>query len=277
MFLALGLVSALLFVAGAAVGSFLNVVIYRSLDDEPTSKKESWVTGRSRCDECGHQIAWYDNIPLFSYLILRGKCRNCKSRISLAHPVIELLTGVLFVWWYWGGAFFFQLTKTPFQVLQPLFWLCVGMVLIMILLADFLYYIIPDTMVAILTILTVVYRVALVSYGEMRFIDLAWAIGATVVFASFFALLWLGTRGKGMGLGDAKLMIPLGLLLGWPAILVGVFLAFLSGAATGVVLVILGKRKLGQIIPFGPFLILGSFVALIWGDQLVSWYMGMLR
>lgn len=276
MVLALLLVSLLLFVAGAVVGSFLNVVIYRSLDEEPTKKKESWVTGRSRCDQCGKQIAWYDNIPLLSFLILQGKCRHCQTRISLAHPVIELLTGLLFVWWYWGGAVFFQLTKTPFQVLQPLFWLCVGLVLLGIFLADILYYIIPDTLVMILTVLTVLYRLMLVGYGEMQLHDLLWAVGATVVAAGFFALLWFGTKGKGMGLGDAKLMIPLGLLLGWPAIAVGVFLAFISGAVVGVSLIAVGKRTFGQIIPFGPFLIAGSFVALLWGDKLISWYIGLL-
>jgi len=277
MLSAILLASLLLFVAGAVIGSFLNVVIYRSLDDEPVTKKESWVTGRSRCDSCGHQIAWYDNLPLFSFLMLRGKCRNCEAKISLAHPVIELLTGLLFVWWYWSGAVFFQLTQAPFQVLQPLFWLCVGLVLLAILLADVLYYIIPDTMVTMLTVLTVGYRLALVGYGVMRLEDLAWAVGATVVVAGFFAVLWLVTKGKGMGLGDAKLMVPLGLLLGWPGVLVGTFLAFIGGAVVGLGLIVIGKKKFGQVIPFGPFLILGSFLTLIWGDQLVMWYLGLLR
>jgi len=270
------LLSLLLFVAGAAIGSFLNVVIYRSLDDEPTKKKESWVQGRSRCDHCGGLIFWYDNIPLLSYVLLRGRCRHCDEKISLAHPVMELMGGLLFVWWYWGATVFFQLTQSPLQVLQPLFWLAVGLVLLAIFVADILYYSIPDTMVIILTVLTVIYRIVLVAYGEMRVQDLWWAIIATSAVVIFFGSLWYFTKGKGMGLGDAKLIIPLGLLMGWPGIVVAVFLAFVLGALVGVGLILVKKRTFGQVIPFGPFLISGCFFALIWGDHLVRWYLGLL-
>src|SRR5262249_53647315 len=108
--------SAFLFIFGTMIGSFLNVVIYRTLNEE------SWVKGRSKCESCGKQIKWYDNVPLISYFVLGGKCRACKAPISISHPVIEFLTGTLFVWWYWGGSLFFRLTQQPLGVIQPLFW-----------------------------------------------------------------------------------------------------------------------------------------------------------
>jgi len=132
-------------------------------------------------------------------------------------------------------------------------------------------------LVIILTILTIAYRIMLVGYGEMQLVDLVHAIIATIAVAGFFASLWVLTKGKGMGLGDAKLMIPLGLILGWPNVLLSVFLAFITGAIFGVGLIVTGKRKLKQAIPFGPFLIMGGLIALIWGDKIVAWYLSFLR
>lgn len=262
---------------GAVIGSFLNVLVYRTLDEKPVKKKESWLHGRSRCDSCGNQIAWFDNIPLFSYIWLGGKCRNCEQKISVSHPVVELLTGALFVWWYWGGALFFQLTQSPFSVLQPLFWLTVGILLLVIFLSDIRYYIIPDWAVGILTVITVLYRVVLVLFGEMQLADLGRAVMGLVLSVSLLGGLWLATKGRGIGLGDVKLMIPLSLLLGWPGIIVGLFLAFVLGAIVGVVLILLGKKRFGQVIPFGPFLITAAAISLLWGDAIYTWYMSLLR
>lgn len=262
---------------GAIIGSFLNVMVYRTLDDEPVKKKESWMEGRSRCDHCGKVIAWFDNVPLFSYLWLGGRCRNCKEKISVSHPVVELLTGTLFVWWYWSWAIFFQLTQSPLSTLQPLFWLAVGILLLIIFVSDAKYYIIPDIAVGVLTMLTILYRLVLVIFGEMRVIDLGWAVMGVVLTVSLLGSLWLITKGKGIGLGDVKLMVPLSLLLGWPAIIVGTFLAFVLGAVVGVVLIVLGKKRFGQTIPFGPFLIAAACIALLWGDTIFSWYMSLLR
>lgn len=259
-----------LFFMGAAIGSFLNVVIYRSLNNE------SWVTGRSRCDSCRKKIHWYDNIPLLSYLILRAKCRFCKKPISLSHPVVEVLVGSLFVWWYLFGAFFFNLTQQPFEILQPAFWLSVGVILIAIFVTDYLYLIIPDAFVAILFTLTVIYRISLVSFGIMQLGDLFMAIIGMCLSVLFIGSLWFITKGKGMGFGDVKLMIPLSLLMGWPSTLVGVFLSFTLGGIFGIFLLILKKRKIKQVIAFGPFLIMGTFISLIWGDQILNWYLSLL-
>lgn len=259
-----------LFALGSVFGSFLNVVIHRSIAGE------SWVTGRSRCDDCRKLICWFDNIPLLSFLILRGKCRNCKKNISLTHPVVELLTGSLFVWWYWFGSFFFRLSQEPFQFIQPLFWLVVGMILLAIIVADYLYYIIPDEMVGVLFILTLLYRIGLVSTGQMREVDFIWSLLAAVCAALFFAALWAITKGKGMGFGDVKLVIPLTLLVGWNMSFLAIFIAFLSGSIVGVSLIALGKKRFKQAVPFGPFLIIGTITALIYGENLLQWYWTLL-
>lgn len=264
-------ITLVLFILGAVVGSFLNVVIYR------TVTQESWVAGRSRCDSCHKQIAWYDNIPLLSFLLLKGQCRWCHSPISITHPVVEFMTGSLIVWWYWVGFIFFQLSSKPFQTIQPLFWLVVGVLLMVIFFADLWYYLIPDVAVTLLTALVVLYRVALVWFGVMQPIDFGWALIGTGLAALFLASLWAGTRGKGMGFGDVKLIVPLALLLGWPDILVGLLSSFVLGAAVGLVLVVSKQRRFGQIIPFGPFLIAGTGIGLVWGGQIIAWYLRLLQ
>jgi leader peptidase (prepilin peptidase)/N-methyltransferase len=273
MILPLVAIGALLFVFGLVIGSFLNVVIYRTLNDE------SFVKGRSRCDHCKKTIAWYDNIPLLSFIVLRGKCRNCKKPISLTHPVVELLTGVLFVWWYVGGFFFFrffQLTEHPFQIIQPAFWLLVGIFLLIIFVTDAISYIIPDYAVGSLLGLSVLYRIALVLFGIMKPTDLLFSVLGTLLITSFFFALWFFTKGKGMGFGDVKFCLPMGLLLGWPSMIVGVFLSFIFGAIVGVFLMILGRKNMKAAIPFGPFLVLGTVVTLVYGNEIMRWYLTIL-
>ncbi len=246
------------------------MVIYRSVNNE------DWVHGRSRCDHCKKQIAWFDNIPLFSYFILGGRCRNCREPISISHPVIEFLTGILFVWWYWGGSLFFQLTHNPFQTLQPLFWLAIGILLLILFFADAMYFILPDMVTGTLLVVTICYRVALVLAGIMQPPDLLKAVMGMVLAVALLGGLWLITKGRGMGFGDVKLIAPLALLVGWPQIIVTLFVSFVTGAVFGLTLIAARRKKFGQTIPFGPFLIIGCCVSLIWGDTLLSWYMGLL-
>lgn len=264
------LLTTFLFLAGTVIGSFLSVVILRSIAGE------GWVSGRSRCDSCRNTIAWYDNVPLLSYLILRGKCRYCREPILPLHPMVEVLTGVLFVWWYWGGFIFFKLTQTPLSVLQPLFWLAVGLLLIYLFIIDLNYMILPDRPVYALFGVAVLYRITLVVSGIMRVNDLYLAILAALVSFLFFFLLWLFTKGKGMGFGDVKLVVPLALLLGAQKMVVCLFLAFILGAIVGIILIAFGKGKLKTAIPFGPFLIVSTAVSLLFGDTLFSWYYALI-
>jgi leader peptidase (prepilin peptidase)/N-methyltransferase len=255
---------------GAAVGSFLNVVISR------TQAQESWVFGRSHCDACRKQIKWYDNIPVFSYVVLRAKCRYCREPIALTHPVVEILVGSLFVWWYISGAVFFTLTQHPFVVLQPLFWLLVGVLLIAIMISDFRYKLIPELLVVLLTILTIIYRLALVTSGIMQVRDLQLALLGMVISVMSIWLLWFFSRGRAMGFGDVELMVPLSLLVGWPNVFVALYLSFMLGGLVGVGLVLTKKKKMNHQIAFGPFLILGTFISLVWGDPILSWYISLL-
>lgn len=264
------LFSLIWFLIGAAVGSFINVIIFRSVTGE------QWVAGRSHCDFCQQELAWFDNIPLLSFFVLKGKSRCCGRELSISHPVIEVLTGSLFVWWYWGWSFFFHLTQTPFRVLQLTFWLAVGIILLMIVVIDFAYMVIPDELVGLLVLLALAYRVVLTAGGIMEGMDFIYLLVSAVAASAALGALWLGTKGKGIGLGDVKLAAPLALLVGWPNILVALFMSFMVGAVVGVGLLATGQAKLGQPIPFGPFLVIGTLIALVFGTDLITWYVSLL-
>lgn len=258
------------FALGACVGSFLNVLVYR------TERGENWVSGRSHCDECGQKISWFDNIPLLSYALLRGRCRGCHQTISIAHPVVEALFGFLFMWWWLLGSFFFKLTEEPFTLIQPLFWLIVGAILIFILVEDLLSMYIPLWSVYALTLLALFYRVSLVVFGIMRVEDFLSVLIATLCGAAFFYALHAGTRGKGMGLGDVYLAVPIILLVGWPRMLVWLFLSFCIGALVGLIMLALKKAQFGKRLPFGPFMVIATFLTLMMGDALFAWYLSFL-
>ena len=177
------------------------------------------------------------------------------------------------MWWYLAGFLFFRLTAAPLHFIQPLFWLLVGSLFVVILVADLKYYLIPRWSLVTLTGATLVYRVLLIVTGQMQLADFALTLVWTVLLVAFFFGLWWITKGKGFGFGDVQLAIPLALILGsWQRIVVGIFLAFLIGALVGSVLVIIGKKKFKQPIPFGPFLLLGTVISLVWGFALWSWY-----
>ncbi len=263
-------VSIFLFILGTVVGSFLNVIIMRSITGQ------QWVKGRSVCDFCHKPLKWYDMFPLLSFVFHKGKSRCCGKNLSISHPVIEFLTGTLFVWWYWGGALFFQLTRAPFSLIQPAFWLFVGLLLIIIFFIDLYEMVIFDWSVSVLGFLAFFYRVALVMTGIMQEADFFNALVMGLVIMLFYWVLWFVTRGRGMGFGDVKLSFPLVLLLGAQQALVATFMSFVIGAIVGLGLIMGGKKKFGQHLPFGPFMIIGTLIGLVWGDVLINWYVGLL-
>lgn len=253
------------------MGSFLNVVVYR------TMHHDSPLRGRSYCDNCGVQLSWKHNIPLISYFVLGGKCANCKKRISWQYPVVELLTGLLFVWWYVIGRSFFLLGSSPWALIQPVFWFGVAFALWLLVVFDAKYGIIPDFLSGGLLAWVFFYRVALLSAGIMRIEDFVTGLIAGLGLMLFFYGLYELTKRQGFGLGDIKLAPSLGLLLGWPGMVVGVFAAFVIGSLIGICLMILGKKRFGQTVPFGPFLAAGAAIALLWGDAIVNWYLQFLK
>jgi len=270
------IITTILFIFGTIIGSFLSVVILRSISGE------NWVKGRSRCDSCKKTIAWYDNIPLLSFLILRGQCRHCKKPILPLHPMVEVLTGVLFMWWYWAGSLFFRLTIAPYSVLQPIFWLMVGVILIYIFIIDLNTMKIHNNAVISLTVLAIIYRLSLSFSGIMQIVDLySTFLAALISYLFFYAIYKLSIviyKREGMGFGDVLLVVPLALLLGAQKTIVCLFLAFIIGAVVGLIQIAIskGKTKLRSEIPFGPFLIIGTAISLIWGQYIYSWYWSLI-
>ncbi|MGB9706950.1 MAG: prepilin peptidase [Microgenomates group bacterium] len=238
-----------LFLLGICVGSFINCVVWR------LNHNRSPLFGRSICPRCKHQLAWYDNIPLLSFALLRGKCRWCHSPISWQYPIVELVTGLLTV-------FVFQLTNYELRIAGC--YLLITYSLLVIFVSDLLYTTIPEEIVYP-TIGLVLFANFFTLIRNPQFVISG--LGA----AGFFYLLVLLTRGRGMGMGDVKLAGLMGLILGWPRIIVALYLAFLTGAIVGVILVLLEKKKFGQHIPFGPFLTTATFISLFWGDKIWQW------
>ncbi len=234
-----------IFIFGLIVGSFLNCLIYR-LEIE-----ESFLKGRSYCPRCKQILSWPDLIPVLSFLFLKGKCRYCQQKISIQYPLVELATGILFV--------------SIFNILYSIFYILITCFLIVIFVYDLKHYIIPDKIIYPVIVIALVFNF---QFSIFKFSILS-AIGA----AAFFLLIVLISRGKWMGVGDIKLAFLIGLVLSWPNILVALFLAFFIGAVIGLGLIISGKKKLKSEVPFGPFLVTGTFIAMFFGEQLINWYL----
>jgi leader peptidase (prepilin peptidase)/N-methyltransferase len=270
----MALIIIFLFVLGLVWGSFLNVVIWRM------SHGSSPLSGRSICPKCKHVIPWYMNIPVLSFIFLGGRCAFCHKKISIRYPLIELLTGVFFVWWFVVGFNFFKLVGSPWSFIQPVFWLVTGLTMFAILVIDLLYMVIPFGLNLTLFSLALAYRIGLTSFGIMNPTDLFRALAAGAGVCLLFVILQLATKAvkkvDGFGLGDIYLAPSLGLLLGWPKILPGMFAAFVLGSVVGVGLIALKKKKMSQYLPFGPFLIIGTAISLLWGGAIWSWYVSFL-
>ena len=249
------------FILGLIIGSFLNCVIWRLY------KKESFLKGRSYCPECGHKLRWYDLVPVLSFVLLRGKCRYCKKPISWQYPLVEISTGLIFLF-----IFDLQSSTSNLQSLIKLsFLLIISCFFIIIFVYDFRWYLIPDKVIYPAIVITFLYQLS----KGLGFWILKPVLSA-ILASAFFAIIVLVSRGKWMGRGDIKLAFLMGLFLGFPNIVVALFLAFLIGAIIGTGLILLKKKGLKSEIPFGPFLATGTFIALFWGGSLVNWYLNFI-
>lgn len=242
-------VSALLL--GAIVGSFLNMVIAR------LPRKESLVLPPSHCLACMAPIRWYDNVPLLSYLWLRGRCRDCGSRIGWRYPLVEAVTGALFV------LAVRQFGLTP-QLVLALFLLSA---LVAVTAIDLEHQLIPDRIT--LPGITVGFLGSLVT---PRLVWVDSLLGILVGGGILFAIIMLS--GGGMGGGDMKLAAMMGAFLGWKLTLVALFLGALLGGLVAMALLASGRRRRKDPVPFGPFLATGALVSLFWGEGLLRWYLG---
>jgi len=286
----------IIFIFGLIIGSFLNVVICR------LESGEKIINDRSRCPRCKHILAWYDLIPVLSFVFLKGKCRYCKSPVSLQYPLVEIVTAIMFVLIL---NFKFLIPTTPYPLLAKegiypisniqypilylLFWFYITSSLIIIFVYDLKHYIIPDKVVYPAIGFTFIYKLfEILKFGYWELIgnwkleigNLITALNplvAAILAAVFFLGIVIFTRGRGMGGGDVKLAFLMGLLLGWPLVIVAVFSSFILGSIVGIFLILAGKKKMKSMIPFGPFLVIGTFLALFWGEKIIKWYLNILH
>lgn len=264
-----------LFVLGTAIGSFLNVVAMRYDGDHFLFSNKA-IGGRSHCSHCKQTLRWFELVPLLSFVLQGGRCRRCKATLSFQYPLVELVSALIFVFvplvlGVSAGAVA-TVTAATIATALPLyllsaFWIAVFEALLVMTLIDIHLGIIPDELCIFLGVLGIVLAI----YSD----PVSRLIGALVAGA-FFAFLILITKGKGMGMGDLKLVIPLGLFFGWPSITLVLMFAFLTGAVVGLLEIAFHKNSMKGTIPFGPFLALGSAIVFFWGPTLIAWYLGIL-
>ena len=257
-----------IFIFGLVIGSFLNCLIYR------LENGQNFLRGRSFCPRCKHLLAFGDLIPVISFLILKGKCRYCHQKISLQYPLVELITGILFVlvFWVWNLGFNWSLGFGIWDFFTIIYYLIITCLLIVIFVYDFRHYIIPDKIIYPAMATVFLYRLFEIwPPGKIW-----WGVGLGTLPALFFAAIVLLSRGRWMGVGDIKLVFLMGLFLGFPNILVALFFGIFLGAIIGLGLVALGQKTLKSEIPFGPFLVTGTFIALFLGQKIIEWYSNLL-
>lgn len=289
------------FLFGISLGSFIKVIVDRSLENKK-------FTGRSYCPNCRHNLRWYDLLPVLSFIFLSGKCRYCKKTIPIEYPIIELSVGIL--------ASLLVLQKIPQNFLESgfvsqslvlsdvTFHVFIILVLVAVLITDIKKGIIPDRITFPATFIALIYLVVNTLYKIGVFYQsviqnplgkyllppqsdyflrhvilivnpLFSGLMTALVIGLFFASLIILTRGRGMGGGDLKLGIFIGLVLGFPNGLIALMIAFFTGSIFGIALLIFGKKKFGQTIPFGPFLSTGGIITILWGEMLLNWYLNL--
>ncbi|MBI4067471.1 prepilin peptidase [Candidatus Gottesmanbacteria bacterium] len=241
-----------LFILGLCIGSFLNVLIDRLSNGET-------ILGRSHCDYCKKTLKTLDLIPLLSFVMLKGKCRYCHKKLSWQYPVVELITGLLFVISYTS---IIRIIELPGSKELLILRLIIISGLIVIFFADLKYRIISDEILVVLLLTTLAYKI-FITPGDL-IISFISGIVLFLIFVGLFAI----TRGRGMGLGDVKYVFFMGLLLGFPASVVAFYIAFLTGAVVSIILIIRGRKRFGQTIAFGPFLVIATIAANFWGDYI---------
>src|SRR5262245_9724298 len=243
---------------GAVAGSFLNVIIYRL----PLGKSVVWPS--SACPQCGRELSWYENVPVVSWLALRGRCRPCRAPISARYPLVEALTATMFAaaWWYYGPG--------PLLVSRLVF----GCILIALFAIDLEHHLLPNA----ITLPGVAAGFAFSFFAEPGW--LASLIGIVAGGGVLFGIAEAYYRVRheeGLGMGDVKMLAMIGAFLGWRLALVTLMLASLTGSAVGLVLVVSQRAGMKYALPFGTFLALGAAAAASVGPALLDWYLRMLQ
>jgi leader peptidase (prepilin peptidase)/N-methyltransferase len=249
----------IIFVYGLLIGSFLNVLIYR------IPREESIAFPGSHCPECSHKLSWYDNIPVLSYIMLRGKCRYCNTKISLKYPLIEAANAIIYIviYIYFGWS------------LDFIFYALIASALIAIFMIDLKEQVIPDSLVLSILVIEVIHKLSnyFVFGKSLHLLD---SLLGLIIAGGLFLLIVLISKG-GMGGGDVTLIGALGFVLGLKGILLTIYFSFILGAIISIFLLATGLKTRKDPIPFGPFIILGFFIVLLWGNGIISWYFDILK
>ena len=233
--------------AGLILGSFLSVLVSR-LD-----KKEGIIAGRSECPHCFHKLAWYDLIPLFSFIFLGGRCRYCKSSVSSFYPLIEITTAMVLIAYFLVNGLAFNLAAYYHVALLVL--------LVSLIFFDALYLLLPDKVLFTIGGITFVYGI----FFKLEEISHLFIFG--LLFALGFAIIYLVSRGKAMGFGDVKLAFVIGLILGYPLGFLAIILAIWAGALWGIGLMLFGKATPKTALPFGSFLSATTIIFIIFSND----------
>lgn len=246
------------FILGTLIGSFLNVVALRY-------NTGMTLKGRSKCFSCGKNLTWHELIPIFSFIFQRGLCKKCKSKISWQYPLIEFIAGLLFVY------IFYVFPPTTFESsFITLFYLFITCILLVIVIYDVRHKIIPDSLVYLFAVIAFI---KLFISPDLSFmIPSISALISGPILALPFVLLWLFSKGTWMGLGDAKLVLGIGWTLGLISGISAIVLAFWIGAVVSVIwmYIVFRKIKSHYEIPFGPYLIIGMYLVLLFGIKVID-------
>lgn len=244
----------IIFLYGLLIGSFLNVCIYR------IPREESIVFPSSHCFGCGTNLKWYDLVPVFSYMVQKGKCRYCGEKISSQYPIIELFNGMLYLLVYMKFGF----------TLAFFFYCILFSILLVVALIDLKHMIIPDTLILCIFILNILYKITAYVLLKEPF-NIVQSVGGLILSGLLFILIIFLSKG-GMGEGDVTLISSLGFILGIKDIFLTIFLSFVVGAVISVFLLTTKTKGRKDPIPFGPFIIFSFFIVVFWGNQIVQWY-----
>ncbi len=286
---------------GIILGSFTKAIADRSL-----TKRTFW--GRSYCEKCKKTLAWYDLFPILSYIFLKGRCRYCKDKLSLEYPLTEIFTGIvtalIFLKFIPLNFLELDLSSQLLTASAVIYYCFILVILLSVLITDFKTGYIPDRITYPGIWISFIYLITLSSvkvyllYGALGsseigkyllppysdyFLRHSLEVFQPLLSGSlmgaliglFFYLLIIFTKGKGMGGGDLKLGVFLGMVLGFPYAVVALMLSFFLGSLFGISLILIGKKKFGQTIPFGPFMSVGGIITIFWGSEILGWYLSL--
>jgi len=267
----MALIFLILFVLGLAAGSFINALVWRLHEQKKGKKNLSIINGRSICPNCRHKLAWYDLLPLVSWLLLKGKCRYCKKPISSQYPLVELLTGLVF-----AGSYIFWLGTVNLdgQWLLLTAWLISSVGLIALAVYDLRWMLLPNRIIYPTLIAAVLGRAGYIIFFEPRPLHalLLWVFSLLIASGVFFVLFSV-SDGKWIGYGDVRLGLITGTLLADPQkSLAMLFIASFIGTLVILPSLLAGKRNMASKLPFGPFLILATGIMVVFGDSILNWY-----